>query len=160
MKIRNNKIILPVKYKPELDNWVTQLKSGKYLQGKGTLITETKSEDYFCCLGVYCHLYSENEDWYGEDLISETFKVPHAELFNEVLFRYEDVDRERNGTLSFQQMFSGLNDGMTSGIDADGELIRKLLKDELNFEIPENSLTFEEIAAFIENYIEYDQPTV
>ena len=38
-----------------MKKWVAALRSGRYKQGRGAL----QSSDSFCCLGVLCHLASE-----------------------------------------------------------------------------------------------------
>ena len=38
------------------EQWVAELRSGKYKQAKGQLRTKTNS---FCCLGVLCNMHAE-----------------------------------------------------------------------------------------------------
>ena len=42
--------------KPMIQRWVKALRSGRYAQGKGQLLT-TNHIDRFCCLGVACDLF-------------------------------------------------------------------------------------------------------
>jgi len=47
-------------------DWTAALRSGKYKQGKGQLITPILGEMHFCCLAVLCDLHSEatgKEKW-------------------------------------------------------------------------------------------------
>lgn len=49
-----NKIKLP---KEDRDKWLEALRSGKYKQGKYSLLMENENnENTYCCLGVYCDL--------------------------------------------------------------------------------------------------------
>lgn len=43
------------------DKWLTALRSGEYLRGKGRLkyIGITSANDRYCCLGVLCELYKK-----------------------------------------------------------------------------------------------------
>lgn len=42
--------------------WLAKLRSNKYRQGKNWLrITDEEGETSFCCLGVLCELYNEEE---------------------------------------------------------------------------------------------------
>lgn len=45
--------MIPTKFTQEIkDNWLANLKSGKYKQGFGALINTDGNEKYHCCIGV------------------------------------------------------------------------------------------------------------
>jgi hypothetical protein len=48
------------------DKWVKALRSGEYTQGKGALLVKNNDGLSFCCLGVLCELYrqeNQNSRW-------------------------------------------------------------------------------------------------
>lgn len=54
------------------DNWLEALRSGKYQQGTGDLMTESTGsiETQYCCLGVYCVVnHIDPETWAGNGCI-------------------------------------------------------------------------------------------
>lgn len=55
----NSFFFLPMRMNTEIKKkWLSALRSGEYLQSKGTL----KNEDGYCCLGVLCDLYAKEHD--------------------------------------------------------------------------------------------------
>ena len=72
---------------PAIKVWIAALRSGNYKQGQQYL----KTEDDYCCLGVACDLFSE-EDWESD----ETIEGQDTFLPNSVL-NYLGLDQKSRG---------------------------------------------------------------
>lgn len=95
---------------PEVkQKWVAALRSGKYEQGQGHLINNTKDEDdddknpRFCCLGVLCDIYGKEHGLKWEPIKG----------FNE--FRIGGLNSHINGYIPMEV-------SEWSGLDPMGEL--------------------------------------
>ena len=52
--------------------WVTALRSGKYVQGRGFLRDE---DDGYCCLGVLCSIFAKEKSKLGVKFVREDDKT-------------------------------------------------------------------------------------
>lgn len=50
------------------ERWLTALRSGEFLQGRGVLINAASEVPEYCCIGVYCALVPELDSSILEDL--------------------------------------------------------------------------------------------
>lgn len=106
------------------------LRSGKYRQGRGKLVTHAGGRDYYCCLGVAgCVIGMTNEELYGEtseilmydDVLSQKYSNiqlddRHAEAFG---FTAEEQDALANRLNDGGYSFAQIADTIERGIDLD-----------------------------------------
>lgn len=122
-----------VKMNPEIkDLWLKALRSGKYVQGRGTLQTSYNS---FCCLGVLCDIAVKNK----------VIPDPKAQRFE---YAYGAAMEE--GVLPEEvRLWAGLSDNNPSILAGDDRPNQYDLS-ELN---DDREYTFSEIADLIEEQL-------
>lgn len=86
----------------EAKKWIAALKSGKYKQGRGTLLRG----DEWCCLGVMEDVVNDKADWvmqswgrYDGDtwtLVVEGAEFPHTRMPSETTMRKVDPEGRLN----------------------------------------------------------------
>ena len=79
------------------EEWVGALRSGKYKQGEAALRRETDEETEFCCLGVLCELYRQENP--SLEWISHPYQSGRTQLLNNAMVLPDAVEKwaELNG---------------------------------------------------------------
>ena len=100
--------------------WVAALRSGDYVQGKGTLRSEgnqLRSEgDQFCCLGVLCNLHAQAHPKIAAKQKDSESYMGESEILPDAVMEWSEVNT-RNGLFgddSGRSTLASLNDAGTS----------------------------------------------
>ncbi len=80
------------------DQWVTALRSGEYVQGRGWLRTPS---DKFCCLGVLCDILPEVQwEKEGKNWLAVVTRYPKGNSYFFLPFRLNElITMEEENTL-------------------------------------------------------------
>lgn len=136
------------------NNWIDALESGKFSQGKASLL-DTTGENQYCCLGVACKTINIPDAVLIErGLLHELPKLLTKGIPQELL----EFSNEYNSA-KLPQLLANLNDGMTAH---DFNRYEKMYPD-IKFpykpkdDIESIAYTFADIAKFIKKNVEvYD----
>lgn len=156
--------------KPFAIQWLEALRSGKYLQGGGTLAqpvyintpppTDVESNNYrFCCLGVAGHICGNRATSLTRGFLYVDKGATLVNIPKELSMSTHD-DLENHPLV---QVLSNLNDGITTGRYIGGYNLRPDVSAKIDIvfhDQGEYKFSFAEIADFIEDNTEFYEPEI
>lgn len=129
-----------------LNNWIKALKSGKYNQDDGYLLTIHNDKKHYCCMGVACDVLNIDEKILKGETLPWNF---HKNINNyNLLPDYFKNDTDDNHFIEF---LAALNDKDIFQVHFYAELDNIYIDKKFK---KNNSFTFKEIAKIIEDNVE------